>query len=739
MFMEPHGKHAFLTLWTKISIACTLVCLLCLCAQGCDSKETTPTGSSGSDKSASPEKSERTTAQKQEDTQSAILDNVRHSLDLNRIGFSTDLQIIISMLNQWRNASSTADEVVTVPKRIETLIGKEAVPQFNISQFSPMDGLHLRDCVTVRAVATYAAGETRDELTRVLNLFQYVSRSIRLTSNHLGWVQSTPGQRIELPFTQYDTSLLGFGIAHDRAWLFSSLLRQFGIDSVILLPTAAPDDVKKGTDYFLVGVLLGKEVYLFDPYMGVPIPPPSAKGAATENRGVATLRQASTIPEVFRQLDPLPKVVYPLQAEQFKRPRVQLIGSLPLWSARMKRLQPQFSGKDSMTIYEALGDSPGQTGMFSRVGSAGGDFWNADTLELWSYPQQVLFAALRLQTPQGQGQLQIMSRLYMPLSAPMDWAVNAAKRQVELQQPKRIEQQARLAHLNGGFESALKLYIDVRRGAKKDPRLEAPPGLPVVLLQGQSEASDASQIVRIIFDRSDDDATYFTGLCQTDRGDYAAAAETFRKYLEYFARSRQQAELAIKQRATQQGLPEPPADVRQSLQQALAFRFFWINSVRYNLALNEVRLGHKSEAARILRAIPSTNPQYAGYLHSMQLWDPKIAAEARQEMQAKLDEVIKKVEDQQKPKENQKPAAATSGASAQPEKPTAAPDPKSPAVKEPTPKATPAAPAKSAAQPAVDSKSPAAATSKQGGTDPVVTPAPTKTVPPAKESSPPKK
>jgi tetratricopeptide (TPR) repeat protein len=260
-----------------------------------------------------------------------------------------------------------------------------------------------------------------------------------------------------------------------------------------------------------------------------------------------------------------------------------------------------------------------------------------------------------------------------------------------------------------------------------------------VLLQGQSEASDASQIVRIIFDRSDDDATYFTGLCQTDRGDYAAAAETFRKYLEYFARSRQQAELAIKQRATQQGLPEPPADVRQSLQQALAFRFFWINSVRYNLALNEVRLGHKSEAARILRAIPSTNPQYAGYLHSMQLWDPKIAAEARQEMQAKLDEVIKKVEDQQKPKENQKPAAATSGASAQPEKPTAAPDPKSPAVKEPTPKATPAAPAKSAAQPAVDSKSPAAATSKQGGTDPVVTPAPTKTVPPAKESSPPKK
>jgi hypothetical protein len=94
----------------------------------------------------------------------------------------------------------------------------------------------------------------------------------------------TPGQLL----------MQGHGDAHERARLFVLLCRQAGIDAVIL--GRIDETVSPAPQPWVAAVLIGEELYLFEPELGLPIPGPDGKG-------IATLSQALADDAVLKQLD----------------------------------------------------------------------------------------------------------------------------------------------------------------------------------------------------------------------------------------------------------------------------------------------------------------------------------------------------------------------------------------------------------------------------------------------------
>ena len=668
--------------------------LLTGCGGGGGSGAVSSGGTDTSTEKAAAVKQEQEEAQKEAEQHAALLDNVRHGLDPVRLGVSTDLPYVISMLNQWHDGNVTtqgdkAKTSVEIPPRVVKLIGEDQANLMNDPVYRELDGIYLRDCKIAKSISNYATVNARSDLAKSVKLFEYVIRTIRYSQDHMGWIPHAPEQRVDVPMTLYDLCLLGFGTTQDRAWLFSALLRQIGLDSVLIFPESGNQAQGFG-GHMLMGVIIGQQVYLFDLHNGVPIPGPAGVAETPDKPSVATLEEVTAHPELLRQLDPIPNVVlYDLKGELFRKPNVMIAGSLPLWSAKMKSLQPHFSGKDTMVIFDELADHDGKPGMLTRIVKAGGKFWNADSLNMWSYPQFSMRSSLQLQPPA----VAVKNQLLLSMRATFPWAFSAKENKVEISKGKGQLQEARLAHLTEDFGSALKLYNDVRSAAKNNPIRQHNPQQTTMVSLDPSE--NPAVLVRYGFDRSDDDGTYFTGMCQYDQKNYKAAAATLRKYLDGFVRDRQQLEKVFQQMATQQGLPRPNADMRKEMGFLITARFFWVNSARLTLALALRELGEKTEAAKTLQAIPISNSQFVGYLRMMRQLDPAVAAEPQKELQKQFDAF----------QEQQKAAAGAAGkpepfTGTPPKTPTVPPKQEKPENKKPDDKkpATPApAPEKSPA------------------------------------------
>ena len=121
---------------------------------------------------------------------------------------------------------------------------------------------------------------------------------------------------------------------------FLLLARQQGLDAIVL--GLANKAVGGEPRPWAVGVVLGDEIYLFDPELGLPIPGPN-------DTGVATLSQLREHPELLRQLD-LDDEKYPVTAEDLQH-LVALIDATPqAISQRMLLVQEKLADDQQMIL-----------------------------------------------------------------------------------------------------------------------------------------------------------------------------------------------------------------------------------------------------------------------------------------------------------------------------------------------------------------------------------------------------
>ncbi|MBT4867251.1 MAG: hypothetical protein HON53_19275 [Planctomycetaceae bacterium] len=473
------------------------------------------------------------------------LDAALNMLRPERLGISTDAETAQLRLNTWLKDCGQEIEAAAPPgpeieQLLQPILSQTQMNRLTADRFVSGDAEHIRNCQLHNAMAQQDLGTQESELERVVELFHFCVRNIAL--------HNKDDER--LPLTPYEILLFGRGDPRDIAWVYADVLRQLQIDTVIIRPTmtavdsdleddAAKDSVAEdgdekasdekasdADDLWLIGVLLNEQVYLFDPRLGTPIP------AATDTGKTATVLQPATLSDVqknddlLRRLDLGDGQTFPFTAGMLQNVTVEVVGTRSLWTPSMQRLDTSLTGDRSSLVFDGLQDDASAPGLMTRVADFGGETWGKDDVGIWPYPEQQTEAARQ----RGEGQRKRLSFLKSPLAAPVFVQFDTATQQFRTinfdpSDPENLKADktknrkhvtyisTRISHLLGDYGTAIRNYQKMRIRLLKASRQPQP------------------EEVRNINDRAVDDAAYWIGLCQLDRGNFSAATSTFRDYL----------------------------------------------------------------------------------------------------------------------------------------------------------------------------------------------------------------
>jgi hypothetical protein len=450
------------------------------------------------------------------------LDSALEMLRPERLGISTDAEAAELRLNTWLKDCGQEVEVAgplgpEIEQLLQPILSQTQMKRLTAGRFVAGDAEHIRNCQLHKAMANLDLGAQESELEHAVALFHFCIRNIAL--------HASADER--LPLTSYEILLFGRGDPQDIAWVYADVLRQLQIDAVIIRPatatanstaedsTAEESAVGNNTadDLWLIGVLLNEEVYLFDPRLGTPIP------AATDTGLTATVQQPATLSDVLnddsllRKLDLADGQPYPFTAKMLQQVTVEVVGTRSLWTSSMQRLDTSLTGDWSSLVFDGLQDGTKSPGLVSRVAEYGGENWGKDDIGIWPYPEQQPAAVQH----RSEVQRKRFSNLELSLDAPVPVELDLAAQQIHTGTPEKRCLKARISHLLGDYDTAVPNYQKLR-----------------IRLIGASRLPLPAEI-RTIHERAEDDAAYWIGLCQFDKGNFVSAISTFRDYLRRYA------------------------------------------------------------------------------------------------------------------------------------------------------------------------------------------------------------
>lgn len=418
----------------------------------------------------------------------ATLDGLRPE----RLNISADDQDIVGDLNLWwadYAATASAADGTLHAATIRKWLGDAAAANATAVRFSSRDAAHVRNAQMYRAIAASLAAGGRSERELATAAFELVTRHIALTSSF-----SAP-----VPVGSFEVLLAGRGTADDRIWVFAEILRQLRVDCVVLEPTTPPADAAVPAK--LVGAILkGDGVLLFDPQLGLPIPPLDDVGGALPARAI-TLGEARQNDAVLRQFDVPDGAKYPWTSELLGAVTAKFIVDSTYGASRMQALQLALPAEHAATLFDGPATAADQPTLADRVTAAGADGgWSAESVSAWTYPEQQMTAFF---AAGGEDSADVQNRL-ATLNGPrvlIKRQVQGTDQYVEAEEaspePLRL---VRVRHLRGDLLTALKGYGDVRSA-----RLE---------LAGNAEVRE--------------DAVHWVAVCQAELERYDVAISTLK-------------------------------------------------------------------------------------------------------------------------------------------------------------------------------------------------------------------
>jgi hypothetical protein len=249
---------------------------------------------------------------------------------------------VFDRLVQWKHAAGPVSDTSHPALLLESLpaapraAGKPIMERKGFG--FPDDVTAIRDRCWLAAVARTARGASGDDLAVAENLFRWTVRGLAPVSDPpLVPSDAVPGSRW---FQPGEILLAGRASPAQRAWVFLELLRQAGIDGVML---ATPGVGGGPPRPWVPAAIVAGEAYLFEPTYGMPIPGPGGAG-------VATLRQAASDPAILAALS-LPDRRYPVQAETLGDGVGVLVAADP-WSLadRMVQLDRELASAQGVRV-----------------------------------------------------------------------------------------------------------------------------------------------------------------------------------------------------------------------------------------------------------------------------------------------------------------------------------------------------------------------------------------------------
>jgi hypothetical protein len=590
-----------------------------------------------------------------------------------KLGISADPKAAVDTLNNWVRdcgKSLPVDDAATTNPAADKLIPEGLRSAVAGDLFDRQDVEHVRDCWLFKQARNAILRANDSEPARVVALFDLANTMVALA----GKGEPT------IPQSLHDITVIGKGTAEDRAWVFAELLRQGGIDAVILRPhspaaagpaAAGPTNAATGAKgvelpksavaataakasepatRWLVGALVGKQVYLFDPTLGWPIPTREDKGQSPNIESAATLADVLADEGLLRKLDVSADKPYPLHSTDLKSCRVEVITSSCYWSPRIRRLEMFLSGDRSATIYAPLSDMGSRPGLISRVIAAGAGLWTKENVAIWDYPDRQMAAVNHL----DQQAAEIREFRWLPFSGPVSVEFEKETPTLKVNSGNRKQIKSRISQLEGDCAGAIRNYLLVQ--LDELPQLiPLPPEMQASMRQKQDpahqqEGTMAVPVPKLAFAmnyRAAEDAKFWMGVCQLQQNMLEPAAETLDAYW---------------RRYLDGGKWIPQAGLLRGL--ALA------KSGKYALAVQQMN--------ELLRAIPEDEPRRAAFELFATRW--RAARDAASGTTAKP-----AAPEQAPSKAEQKPAATSA--------PVSAPTPPVPATTKPAANSPPSPPA----------------------------------------------
>lgn len=343
----------------------------------------------------------------------------------------------------------------------------------------------VRDRCWLAAIARTARGDAVDDLAVAEALFRWTIRSLAPVSDPpMVPSEATPGNRWFLPG---EILLSGRASSPQRAWIFIELLRQAGLDGVILATTGVGGEAPRP---WLPAVIIAGEAYLFEPTYGLPVPGPGGVG-------VATLRQAAADPTVLAALA-LPERPYPVSAADAQGVGILVVADPWSLSDRMARLQPEIVAQHGIQV--AVAPTP----VADRASAAlpGGP---AASRGLWAFPWE----CLARRTLAAKSLADELGPLEIPI--PRDPSSGASQFFKPLFAGRVREFRGDLDGPGGAKEAYMAARLSRRFIAGAAASLPEPQG-----------AALTKQLVRV-----KEDATYWLGVVMLVEGQFAAAEDYF--------------------------------------------------------------------------------------------------------------------------------------------------------------------------------------------------------------------
>ncbi len=251
--------------------------------------------------------------------------------------------------------------------------------------FTIEDARFLEMARWLGGVSERAAGSMSSDLDRAVALFDWTVRNIQLEADE-------PAPPMRLP---HQTLLLGRGTKEERAWVFMLLARQQGMQVVML---AYPDAEESETlRDWLPALHSDGHLYLFDPWLGLPVPGPGGKG-------IATLAEVANDDSLLRRLDLSQTRPYPVSADQLAAVTA-LVAALPeSLSRRMKLLESRLVGQQRLVLSASPREWVEPLKACDHV----------TDVKLWPYPYLVIRHAMSIQRDQRQQAVDELKPLMIP-------------------------------------------------------------------------------------------------------------------------------------------------------------------------------------------------------------------------------------------------------------------------------------------------------------------------------------
>ena len=496
-----------------------------------------------------------------------LVDSAFAMLKPQSLGIESNLDAAASVLNEWLSTCGETQGSAALGSEHRSLfevhLPESYLERVADDRFAQRDGTHIRDCFLWKDTHTFAVRTAENDLGRIVELFNYVIRNIALDTK-----EDNP-----IPLTPFEIMVLGRGTAEDRAWLFADILRQLRIDTVILRPGGEGPPREAGDQAaWLVGAFLDNDVYLFEPRLGTPVPSLERQERAAAVEQPATLAEAAENDDVLRQLDRSPEKPYPLKAADLASLRVEVIGNTGFWSPRMRLLQQSLSGDRSVIIYDSLVDTEAGPGLLTRAVDHGRGRWSREDVAVWRYPEENLQGAEDRDARQNE-------RLFLR-QAHFGWPFEVRQedetKRIIFGRPTRGQLKIRLKQITGELGQTTQFYNAQMESVLVQLRtqgIDVPPDLQIPPMVQRMQAQAA------------EDARFWTGVCQFEIGEHAAAADSFREYLSRYRAGGD-----------------------------------WSAHSRFLRAWSYAELGEYDVAARILEQAPSTDPQADGYPVLVRRW-----------------------------------------------------------------------------------------------------------------------